>query len=1491
MHERDWEGPHGTIGQFVREESRRTLNAYAAQPSLVSEQANQEMDTARGGYAHRQIIELIQNSADQIASEQGHGNGRILIRLSPTHLYCADDGAPLTRGGAKALLFSHLSPKRDTVEIGRFGVGFKAVLRISDQPTVFSRSGSIQFDRSRADSRISKVSPDAPNTPVLRVADPIDAVAESKQDPTLRSLMDWAVNIVRMPLLPGCEEDLDTQLSDFRAEFLLFAQHVQKLHFERVYKDRDVDRRYLTLTSAGDTHKLSDNEDESIWKVFEREHHLSEEAKDDHRALDDGSTVRIVWAAPQAGTDPPQQFWAYFPTQTSSLVDGILNAPWKTNEDRQSLLPGRYNDELITATAGLVANSLRALFAPESPGRHLGYLPRREEAGDNPYANGLRRHIYALLQERAVIPNQLGDLQSISQLKVAPREVHIGQQVDMELLDLWASYPHRPLDWVHHDALAGRRLTAIGRITDGGATQRGALERASVTDWVLALFKGGIAQGDPVGASTATIKVAAALENRNSVPVHRRIRDNAELYGDIVFTQAGQWAPAVRDAVFLASGSSDDPSVTVHQLLMGNPEVVEALETLGIQSPSAESAFRRVAEHMIANIDVVRTATEWEEFWRLSRKVDQLHFLNAVRTIEGWRSRIMARAADGNWHPISDLLLPGSIVSADAADDAPFTVDMVFHEQDRTRLEALDVIERPRPGNWDLVDQFKINGPLQDYAYSCIDEYYNRDDLPSRNPQGQYFPYSEQPVSGPLGIVHRLSPPSRARCTQALLALESTYTNWTMWHQTSAGNYPKMEVESPVIYLLRRFGIVRTDSGLHPLADGLGERPKNHEVRRWLLDRPHADLIREAFDLPNQIGNLSTRGEDEPLPLVDAWPGLSEHLQTEQHSLDFVRCDALVADDGAIAFEQCVIQMPLHGLMQSIVLVRQDDDQSELELLIRELGLELNQRQFQSVLQRLTSKEVNNRRAEVRNQPNDALRLSKAVGGSMELLTRLPSSLVDILHDEGVVFEGERIAEAAIATYHTAVLREYRDLLQHLDPPRQWAGRRRTLEFVRSLGFPDEWAGRPTVKREQYVDVVGPRSLPDLHPYQRHAADNVRRLVRGQSASGENRGLLSLPTGSGKTRVAVQAIIEAIRDDGFSSTVLWVADRDELCEQAVEAWQQAWMSFGPEASSLRISRLWRNQPQPEERAGATHVIVATIQTLTARIKRVNGLPYYLEDVGLLVIDEAHGSIAPTYTSLLAELGLTFRRTVDEIALLGLTATPYRGTNEEETRRLVQRYGAHRLDSGAFRNDDPQDVIRELQRMKVLSAVDHEVIEGTRISLDHSELQQATDLPWLPGSAERRIANNTARTRRIIAAYETMVRDVDPECPTLIFATSVEHANTLAAMLHLRGVPARAISGDTDPHVRRNAVNEFRSGRLKVLVNYAVFREGFDAPQTRALIVARPVYSPNLYFQMIGRGLRGKLNGGSERCLILDVHDNIVNYDRQLAYTELDDLWS
>lgn len=197
-------------------------------------------------------------------------------------------------------------------------------------------------------------------------------------------------------------------------------------------------------------------------------------------------------------------------------------------------------------------------------------------------------------------------------------------------------------------------------------------------------------------------------------------------------------------------------------------------------------------------------------------------------------------------------------------------------------------------------------------------------------------------------------------------------------------------------------------------------------------------------------------------------------------------------------------------------------------------------------------------------------------------------------------------------------------------------------------------------------------------------------------------------------------------------------------------------------------------------------------------------------------------------------------------------------------------------------------------MRVLAHADHATIEGGTFSLDRDEVVELQSMPrpaWLPRSVEQRIAGDTGRTLGIVDAYEIHVANENPDWPTLIFATSVEHAQTVAGLLNMKGVNARAVSGSTDRAVRRSVVEDFRSGKITVLVNYGVFREGFDAPKTRVIVVARPVYSPNLYFQMIGRGLRGPKNGGSERCLIINVEDNIDNFDRKLAFTDLDWLWA
>ncbi|MFE2412402.1 DEAD/DEAH box helicase [Kitasatospora sp. NPDC059408] len=157
---------------------------------------------------------------------------------------------------------------------------------------------------------------------------------------------------------------------------------------------------------------------------------------------------------------------------------------------------------------------------------------------------------------------------------------------------------------------------------------------------------------------------------------------------------------------------------------------------------------------------------------------------------------------------------------------------------------------------------------------------------------------------------------------------------------------------------------------------------------------------------------------------------------------------------------------------------------------------------------------------------------------------------------------------------------------------------------------------------------------------------------------------------------------------------------------------------------------------------------------------------------------------------------------------------------------------------------------------------------------------------LPADVVRRLAQDVERTRRIVDRIEQLPAN----WPVLVFATSVEHAQVLAALLQDRGITAASIDGHTPPSTRRRRIAAFRGGGIRVLTNFKVLTQGFDAPAVRAVVVARPTFSPNTYIQMIGRGLRGELNGGKASCLILNVADNIENFGRGLAYTRMEHLW-
>ncbi|MEU0384167.1 sacsin N-terminal ATP-binding-like domain-containing protein [Streptomyces chartreusis] len=129
---------------------RGVIDAWATSPARFREDANAEEDLVLGGYRDRLVVELAQNAAD--AAARAGVPGRLRLTLRDDVLVAANTGAPLDAAGVESLSTLRASAKRETHEqaVGRFGVGFAAVLAVTDEPAVVGRHGGVRWSLAEA---------------------------------------------------------------------------------------------------------------------------------------------------------------------------------------------------------------------------------------------------------------------------------------------------------------------------------------------------------------------------------------------------------------------------------------------------------------------------------------------------------------------------------------------------------------------------------------------------------------------------------------------------------------------------------------------------------------------------------------------------------------------------------------------------------------------------------------------------------------------------------------------------------------------------------------------------------------------------------------------------------------------------------------------------------------------------------------------------------------------------------------------------------------------------------------------------------------------------------------------------------------------------------------------------------------------------------------------------------------------------------------------
>lgn len=318
-----------------------------------------------------------------------------------------------------------------------------------------------------------------------------------------------------------------------------------------------------------------------------------------------------------------------------------------------------------------------------------------------------------------------------------------------------------------------------------------------------------------------------------------------------------------------------------------------------------------------------------------------------------------------------------------------------------------------------------------------------------------------------------------------------------------------------------------------------------------------------------------------------------------------------------------------------------------------------------------------------------------------------------------------------------------------------------------------------------------------LRPYQEEAVRAVLGALRDNPST-----LLVLPTGCGKTITFAEITRRVVVNN---ARVLILAHRGELLTQAADKIQQ-----------YAGSKIRCQVEQAGERASLkSDVVCASVQSMVGRLSR-----WPSDHFKIVIIDEAHHATATTYRKILAHFS--------GARVLGVTATPDRGDGvglRNVFSTVAYEYGIQEAIKAGYLSPIRQKTI-------MVEGLDLRAVRRNRGDLSLADLEaQLMQDASLHGVVGPLLAERGDR-------------------PTILFATTVAHARALAELInqYVGGskLTAEAVDGTATQHERDRVVGSFVRGELPILVNCALFTEGFDAPPTACVAIARPTSSRALY---------------------------------------------
>lgn len=415
------------------------------------------------------------------------------------------------------------------------------------------------------------------------------------------------------------------------------------------------------------------------------------------------------------------------------------------------------------------------------------------------------------------------------------------------------------------------------------------------------------------------------------------------------------------------------------------------------------------------------------------------------------------------------------------------------------------------------------------------------------------------------------------------------------------------------------------------------------------------------------------------------------------------------------------------------------------------------------------------------------------------------------------------------------------------------------------------------IEVKSYGDIFLKKGTNTRTPYehQKKAMEALDQMNQEASYST----LVVLPTGGGKTYTASMWLLKNAIDK--KKKILWIAHRQMLLDQAAESFQKfAYTEVVPHISSFCF-RIVSGSPchdRTSDIRSSDNLLIVSKDSIGRNIDRLDQWLKGEKEL-YLIVDEAHHSTAKTYRKVIDYV----KAKIPNLKLIGLTATPFR-TAEEEQGLLAKIY-TDGISNGRVVHGDVgityQIGLKELINRQILARpifesfyTDEEY--GDSLGVDAWESIQHLDV--LPDVVAHQMADSAARNKLIVETYKSKQ---DEYGQTILFAVNVVHALQLTSLFKKAGIKADFIVSSVKDSItgvtissedNQRKLDDYRNGKLQVLINVNILTEGVDLPKTKTVFLARPTVSSILMTQMVGRALRGTAAGGTDSAYIVSFVD-------------------